>query len=109
MRTTEPFATAANAKARQDAEAGLAQLAPVFPGLDWNGKATQSIPHRSPFFRASYSFYRRGQYTTFGGYEAVRQGGVLFAGEHTSTDCQGFMEGGAEQGQRAAGELAALI
>jgi monoamine oxidase len=34
---------------------------------------------------------------------------VLFAGEHTSTDFQGFMEGGAEQGRRAARELANLI
>jgi monoamine oxidase len=109
MRTTQPFATATDGKVRQDAQTGLVQLAPVFPGLDWNGKATQSLPHKSPFFRASYSFYRPGQYTTFGGYEAVRQGGVLFAGEHTSTDFQGFMEGGAEQGQRAARELADLI
>jgi monoamine oxidase len=109
MRTTEPFATASNARVRQDAETGLIQLAPVFPGLHWNGKATQSLPHKSPFFRASYSFYERGQYTTFAGYEAVRQGGVLFAGEHTSTDFQGFMEGGAEQGKRAARELADLI
>ena len=109
MRTTQPFATATDAKVRDDAKTGLVQLAPVFAGLDWNGKATQSLPHKSPFFRASYSFYKPGQYTTFGGYEAVRQGGVLFAGEHTSTDFQGFMEGGAEQGQRAAGELADLI
>jgi monoamine oxidase len=109
MRTTEPFATATNAKVRQDAQAGLAQLAPVFPGLDWNGRAIQSLPHLSPFFRASYSYYKPGQYTLFAGYEAVRQGGVLFAGEHTSIDFQGFMEGGAEQGQRAARELARLI
>ncbi len=58
MRTTQPFATAADAKVRHDAAAGLVQLAPVFPGLDWNGKATQSLPHKSPFFRASYSFYK---------------------------------------------------
>ncbi len=109
MRTTQPFATASSVKVRQDAETGLAQLAPVFPGLDWNGRATQSLPHLSPFFRASYSFYKPGQYTTFAGYEAVRQGGVLFAGEHTSIDFQGFMEGGAAEGKRAARELAGLI
>jgi monoamine oxidase len=45
------------------------------------------------------------QYTAFAGYEAVRQGGVLFAGEHTSIDFQGFMEGGAAEGRRAAREL----
>jgi monoamine oxidase len=109
MRTTEPFATATNAKVRQDAQAGLAQLEPVFPGLEWNGRATQSLPHLSPFFRASYSFYKPRQYTAFAGYEAVRQGGVLFAGEHTSIDFQGFMEGGAAEGARAARELTKLI
>jgi monoamine oxidase len=39
----------------------------------------------------------------------VRQGGVLFAGEHTSIDFQGFMEGGAAEGKRAARELARLL
>jgi monoamine oxidase len=109
MSTDEAFATASNADVRRDARRGLSQLAPVYPGLDWNGKATQSLPHLSPFFRASYSFYRPGQYTTFGGYEKVRQGGVLFCGEHTSTDFQGFMEGGATEGARAGEELLELI
>jgi monoamine oxidase len=39
----------------------------------------------------------------------VTEGGVLFCGEHTSINFQGFMEGGAEQGRRAARELARLI
>lgn len=109
MHTNQAFATAANTKVRQDAENGLVQLAPVFPGLSWNGKATQSLPHKSPYFKASYSFYRPGQYTAFAGYESVRQGGILFAGEHTSTDFQGFMEGGAEQGQKAGKQLSKLV
>jgi monoamine oxidase len=105
------FATAANATVVADAVTTLAQLETVFPGLTakWNGKAILSLPRKSPLFRASYSFYRRGQYTTFAGYEAVRQGGVLFCGEHTSIDFQGFMEGGAAEGQRAARELRRII
>ena len=89
----------------------LGQLETVFPGLTpkWNGKAILSLPKKSPFFEASYSFYRVGQYTDFAGYEAVRQGGVLFCGEHTSIDFQGFMEGGAAEGKRAAKELRRLI
>ena len=79
------------------------------PDLSWNGKATQSLPHKSPFFGASYSFYRTGQYTSFGGYEQVRQGGVLFCGEHTSVDFQGFMEGAASEGKRAAQQLVRLL
>jgi monoamine oxidase len=109
MHTDVPFATASNRDVRRDARRGLAQLAPVYPGLDFNGKATQSLPQLSPLFRASYSFYRVGQYTSFGGYEKQRQGGVLFCGEHTSTDFQGFMEGGASEGARAGEELIELV
>jgi monoamine oxidase len=109
MRTTQPFATATAARVRQDAETGLVQLAAVYPGLDWNGKATQSIPHRSRSTARRTRSTSPASTGTFGGYEAVRQGGVLFAGEHTSTDFQGFMEGGAEQGRRAARELPNLI
>jgi monoamine oxidase len=72
-------------------------------------KAILSLPKKSDLFRASYSFYRVGQYTAFAGYEAVRQGGVLFCGEHTSIDFQGFMEGGASEGKRAAKELKRII
>ncbi len=92
-----------------DAAIAQSQIATVYPGLSWNGKATQSLPHKSPLFRASYSFYKVGQYTTFGGYEGVRQGGVLFCGEHTSIDFQGFMEGAASEGRRAGRELAGML
>ena len=100
---------ASNGGVRTDAAIAQSQLATVYPGLSWNGKATQSLPHKSPFFGASYSFYRVGQYTTFGGYEQVRQGGVLFCGEHTSIDFQGFMEGAASEGKRAAKQLVGLL
>jgi monoamine oxidase len=98
MRTSTAFATATDARVRQDAERGLVQVAPVYPGLAWNGKATQSIWHRAPLYNASYSFYRPGQYTAFGGYEIAPQGGVYFCGEHTTQDYQGYMEGGAFTG-----------
>jgi Flavin containing amine oxidoreductase len=50
------------------------------------------------------------QYTLFSGYEGARQPDVLtgkchFAGEHCSQSFQGFMEGGAEEGARAANEI----
>lgn len=109
MRTPSPFAIGSDARVLQDAQRGVAQLAPVFPGLQWNGRATQSLPHRSPFYEASYSFYKVGQYTDFGGHEGRREGGVLFCGEHTTQDYQGFMEGGAFTGKQAARELIALL
>ncbi len=108
MTTSSPFAPIGVSGVAADAAAGRAQIEPVFPGLDatWNGKATQSLPHKSPFFNASYSYYRVGQYTAFGGYEIASQQGVFFCGEHTSTDFQGYMEGGAETGKRIARAVA---
>ena len=109
MRTASPFVTASDPGVRADAARGLGQLAPVYPGLSWNGKAAQSLPHKSPFFNASYSYWRVGQYTLFSGYEGVPLGGVYFCGEHTSSDFQGFMEGGASTGKQTAKDLVALL
>lgn len=111
LQTTCAFATAANPDAYADALLMLQRAEVVFPGLSaqWNGKATQSIPHLNPLMRASYAFYKPGQYTAFGGYEGARQGGVLFCGDHTTQDYQGFMEGAAFEGRRAARELIRLL
>jgi monoamine oxidase len=90
----------------------LSQLEPVFPGITsrWNGRATLDVPLNDPFLRGSYSYWKVGQYTQFSGYEKARQpdptsGKCHFAGEHTSQDFQGFMEGGAAEGTRAANEI----
>jgi monoamine oxidase len=109
MSTLTSFATASNGLVRQDALRGLTQLAPVYPGLSWNQKATQSLWHKAPLFNASYSFYKPGQYTEFAGYEAEPQGNVYFCGEHTSLDYQGFMEGGAYTGVETAKALKRAI
>jgi monoamine oxidase len=107
MATQRPFATASDGNVVTDAQRVLSQLEPVFPGLTaaWNGKATQSLPHKSSLFRASYAYYRVGQYTAFGGYEGAVQGGVYFCGDHTSMDFQGYMEGAAVEGRRVGREL----
>jgi Flavin containing amine oxidoreductase len=70
----------------------LSQLEPIFPGItaQWNGKAMLSTPFTDPNFRCSYSYWKPGQYTSFSGYEGVRQGNIHFAGEHCSTNFQGF-------------------
>ncbi len=90
----------------------LKQIEPVFPGITahWNGRATLDAPLIDPFLLGSYSYWKVGQYTLFSGYEGARQpdpttGKCHFAGEHCSTNFQGFMEGGAEEGARAAGEI----
>jgi monoamine oxidase len=111
MRSRTAFATESNPLVVQDAQRALRQAEPVFPRLKdtWNRKATQSLWHFNLLAKLSYSYYRVGQYTGFGGYEKARQGGVLFCGEHTSTDFQGFMEGAAEQGARAARQVSRIL
>jgi monoamine oxidase len=80
-----------------------------WPGIEnlWNGRATLSTPWRAPNLLGSYSCWMVGQYTKFGGSEGLRQGNCHFAGEHCSQGFQGFMEGGATEGARAAQEIIA--
>ena len=87
----------------------LTQIEPMFPGISplWNGRASYSLAHNHPFYKSSYCYWRVGQMQIMAGYERVRQGNVFFAGEHTSLDNQGFMEGGASEGVRAAREILA--
>ena len=94
------------------AQTFLAQIEPVFRGItqQWSGRATLDVPLTNPFLLGSYSYWKVGQYTLFSGYEGARQpdpvkGKCHFAGEHCSTNFQGYMEGGAEQGARAANEI----
>ena len=89
----------------------LQELEPVFPGIKslWSGRATLDVPSTNPNLLGSYSYWKVGQYTGFSGYEKARQpfpsGKCHFAGEHCSINFQGFMEGGAEEGARAANEI----
>ena len=90
----------------------LRQIEPIFPGItqQWNGRATLDVPLTNPLLLGSYSYWKVGQYVGFSGYEKARQpdpttGKCHFAGEHCSTDFQGYMEGGASEGARAAQEI----
>jgi|SRR5271165_530955 len=82
---------------RKRAKTFLSQLDYAWPGVGkyWNGLATLTTPWRDPNLLGSYSCWKVGQYTTFAGYEGVRQGNCHFAGEHCSINFQGYMEGGA--------------
>jgi monoamine oxidase len=92
---------------QQYAQDCLQQLERIFPGISahYIGTAALSYPPGDPYLLGSYACWRVGQYTLFGGYEGVRQGPIHFAGEHCSTSWQGFMEGGASEGARAAREI----
>jgi monoamine oxidase len=85
----------------------LSLLEAFFPGITphYNGIVTLSAPWRNPHLLGSYACWKVGQYTTIAGLERLRQGNCHFAGEHCSINFQGFMEGGAEEGARAAREI----
>ena len=91
------------------AEQFLSQIEPVLPGLtdQWNGLATLDSWPDYEWTRGSYSFWKVGQYTKFAGMERKRQGNCHFAGEHTSIDYQGYLNGAVESGERAAAEILA--
>jgi monoamine oxidase len=91
------------------AEQLLTSLEPVFPGLatQWTGKAALSVPALDPNANCAYPYYRPGQYHRFAGYERVRMGNIHFAGDHCSVEFQGYMEGAAREGIRAAREVLA--
>jgi len=85
----------------------LQQIEPVLPGISarWNGKATLDYWTDYQWTRGSYSYWKVGQYTQFAGIERERQGNCHFAGEHTSIDFQGYLNGAVESGERAADEI----
>ncbi len=111
FRPSTPYSNAsANPQVTTYAKAFLKQLETVFSGISphWNGRASLSTPFLDPNLLCSYSYWRVGQYTQFSGYEGVPQGPagqIHFAGEHCSQDFQGYMEGGAAEGIRAAKEI----
>lgn len=83
------------------------QLEPVFPGISrkLNGRSTIDFWPASPYQRDSYSYWKVGQYQAFAGAERERSGRCHFAGEHTSVDFQGYLNGAVESGQRASAEI----
>jgi monoamine oxidase len=110
MGQSNPYTTTdTNTQVTKFAQQLLTQMDLIYPGISnqWNKKAMLSTPFTDPNFLCSYSYWKPGQYTGFSGYEKKRQGNIHFAGEHCSQDFQGFMEGGASEGVRAAGEILA--
>lgn len=102
-----PFSDQTSSYVRTAAAGFLAQIETVLPGLtsQWNGRATLSAWHTNPYSYGAYSYYPTGYCHLYAGYEGARQGNIHFAGEHCSIDYQGYMEGGADEGQRAATEI----
>ena len=62
-----------------------------------------------PWVRGAYSYYRVGQANTYGQLAGASEGRFLFAGEHTSINNIGFLDGAVETGERAARQLLARV
>ncbi|MBI1340074.1 NAD(P)-binding protein [bacterium] len=88
---------------------GLRELSPAMAdSLDLERKASFFWP-RHPHTLASYSAAKVGQYTSLLEIAAAPEfsGMLHFAGEHTSVDFQGYMNGAVESGERVAAALLA--
>jgi len=79
----------------------------VFPGslaAYTAGSAVRQHWPSAPYALGSYACYKLGQ-ASFSGLEGEAEGAFHFCGEHTSVEAQGYMEGAAETGLRAADEV----
>jgi monoamine oxidase len=86
----------------------LAGYEQLFPGsrAAYNGKAFFVWSSGDPHIRGAYSYLKVGQYTAFNGVQGKQEGRLHFAGEHTSLNYQGYIEGALRSGQRCADEIA---
>lgn len=60
-----------------------------------------------PWVKGAYAAFLPGQYTRFYGFAGKADAGIHFAGEHTATDYQGYLEGAVQTGERTAAEVLA--
>ncbi|MGR8011374.1 flavin monoamine oxidase family protein [Streptomyces hypolithicus] len=102
-----PFATESDPYVRDLAARRSREIEAFFPGTSgkWTGKAQLSAWHRHPYTLGAYSYWPVGYLHRYAGYEGTPQGNIHIGGEHCSYDFQGFMEGGATEGERAAREV----
>ncbi|MGB8519829.1 MAG: FAD-dependent oxidoreductase [Candidatus Tumulicola sp.] len=80
----------------------------IYPGIaaQYTGTAYLDVWAHDRWHRGAYAYYKPGQYTQFAGIEGVPEGNVFFAGEHTSYNNMGYVNGAVISGERAAREIA---
>ncbi len=98
------FAVLSNSEIR---EKWLTGADKIFPGLEaqHNEKLAKFVWQTYPFTNGSYVSYKPGQWSAFAGVEAEPFENILFAGECCSIEHQGYMNGAAETGRKAAEEI----
>jgi monoamine oxidase len=83
------------------------QLDRVYPGIAklYTGVAYLDVWAHDVWHHGAYSYYGVGQYTKFAGIEPVPEGNVFFAGEQTSYNDMGYINGAVISGERAARQI----
>lgn len=96
---------------RKTTEEFFSQLEPIYPGITNEFNITYQVADwpKQPYTLASYSAYKPGQVTSIRGAEGEAVGNLFFAGEHTSLEFQGYMNGAVESGDRVADEVLTAI
>ena len=86
----------------------LASFEQVVPGSRalYNGKSFFVWSSGDPHALGAYCYLAVGQYTAFNGIQGRQEGRLHFAGEQTSINFQGYIEGGLRSGYRCADEIA---
>jgi monoamine oxidase len=89
-------------------DAFLSEFNTLFPGVNaaFNGQSYFVWSPGDPHILGAYSYLKVGQYTAFNGIQGQREANLHFAGEHTSVNFQGYIEGGLRSGYRCADEIA---
>jgi monoamine oxidase len=90
----------------------LPKLDKVFPGAKdaHNFYCTVGDWAINPLSKGSYACYKVGQWTSISGLEIEPiKDKIFFAGEHCSDEFQGYMNGAAETGRRAAENIIAIL
>ena len=107
LEAPEPLGTAPEAVVQEM----LGVLDEAAPGIGegFDGRAFVANWAEDPWAKGSYAAFLPGQTTRFGRVAKQSEGGIHFAGEHTSTAYQGFLEGAVESGERAAKEVKAAL
>ncbi|MFE3283840.1 FAD-dependent oxidoreductase, partial [Streptomyces sp. NPDC059233] len=88
----------------------LNQIEQVFPGTmaAFTGRAYEDHWSRAPWQRGAYHFYKVGQYTSIAGCEALQEGRIHFAGEHTDVE-NATLNAAVSSGERVAAEIGCQI
>jgi monoamine oxidase len=89
-------------------QAYLDEYDELFPGSKaaYNGQSYYVWSPGDPHILGAYSYLKVGQYTGFNGIQGQQEGNLHFAGEQTSINFQGYVEGGLRSGYECANEVA---